>query len=238
MNIEQKNRLQLLEDKVKDLERKLEEKTSKKEMNLETQARLGSYQDNIRSEQGKIFLKKNFEIKNRKAIAGPNFYEGLNPTVDNVVTLSFNNQEEGRLNHIFIGTESRAGNNNCSVISGVARHRKNAPAIPNNGRIEFSIITDEDIDSSGVKKDDVASNIMIFPMEQVVEGLEGISILLIARGNNSYSGLVHQLGSEEKYFLVNKDNFLLSSLPTSDPNIAGAIWRSGTTLKISSKTYD
>lgn len=240
MTIEEKNRLQQLEDRVKTLEAELKNKTSKDDANREFQARMSSYQDDIRSEQGKVVLKKNFQIRNRGALTRPNDYKGLNPTVDNVITMSFNDIKESRLNHIFLGHESRAGNYNCSVIGATAIHKKDVPLqengliIPNNGRIDLNVIDEDYLDSDGVNTSQITPNIAIYPTGQVIPGGKGIRTQMFGNGEDGGTVIGHFTDAGNlKFIFVSKNNIYISDLPTSDPGEEGALWKDGTTLKIS-----
>ena len=115
--MEEGNKLEKLERKVEELERKLQEKTSMEETIREMEKRLTVYEGKIRSDKGEVALKKNFVIKNRKAIEHTSAEGRINPETDNSALFYFNNYEKGRLNHIFFGSASAEGLLNTSLLS-------------------------------------------------------------------------------------------------------------------------
>ncbi len=234
MNFTNENKLEQLERKVQELERKLEQKTSKDDSVREIEARLAGYQDHVRSDKGEIRLKKNFKIENRRGEV-----PGQTSPIDNAVTFSFDSQKKGRLNHIFIGTESIKGNNHCSVIQGVVVNKNDAPNIGNNGRIEFGLYNEEDFNNDGVLiPEKGAPQFQILSLKSF--GLIGRGASLSGFSENGFASLVHADTSEDmfnnnnKYLSVTKDGVVIKGLPTSDPEVENAVWNDGGTLKISS----
>ncbi len=261
MQFTNENKLEKLEKKVQELERKLQEKTSKDEATREMQARLAGYQDMVRSDKGDITLKKNFVIKSRKGKRDPEKSPGIDPQRDNVATFSFNDRESGRLNHIFIGDASLEGGFRNSVLGGTAIVAEDVDKrIPNNGKIQFKLAREDDLDKDGVMKAGTLNNIDIFTREgatgdtsipgdmvSIIALREGGEVNLyyladdwhyhrLAVGKNGVgigqgNGLVDGgIGPVNKVLTTKID---LADLPTTDPSEAGAIWNDSGTLKIS-----
>ncbi len=237
MNFTNENKLEKLERKVEELERQLKDKTSKDEATREVQARLGGYQDHVRSDRGEIRLKKNFGIKNRRgAIPGQD-----SDVIDNVITLAFDEQKQGRLNHIFLGTESVQGNINCSVLQGVVVRKNDAPNIPNNGIVQFVLVNEDDLTSDGIV--DTSKQLPQFQLlSKKLDGeeLNGEAITMIGTGEDGDANLYYikdmnaAMTGNWKRLWLNKNGLNIQGLPTSDPEIANVVWNDEGTLKISS----
>lgn len=200
------NKLEQLEQKVQDLERKLEEKTSLEDAVREMEKRLNVYEEKIRSDKGEINLKKNFVIKNRKGKI-----PGRSDNEDNVITMYFNDIKTGDLNHIYMGTAAADGYFNNSVFSGFVTRKENAPNILNNGTIQFSLIRDEDIDSEGRLKPTLRTepNISIYAQEIDGTSAEGDSINIVSRreGGRAYLYHINETTGDYNRIVVDRDGF-------------------------------
>lgn len=235
-NIENEKAYEQLVKRVEELERQIKERPTEEKSYRDVRKNLGSYDDRIKT-QGNITIKDNFIIKNRKGKTG-GFHSVVDPRIDNVITMAFNKQE-GRLNHIFLGTESMNGNNNCSVISGVAITKKDIPLLDNglistnNGRIEFYIINEDQLDKNGILSENVISNIAIYPVGIAIPRAEGIATQVLATGKDGETEIGHYEDGVLTSMSIKRDTFILRNLPTADPGIENALWVDGTTLKIS-----
>ncbi len=190
---EDKNKLEKLEDKVEQLERQLQEKTSKEEAIQEMEARLAGYQDILRSDQGGLILKKNFVVENRKGIRSK-LTQQLRPEVDNVAAFYFNDDIPSRLNHIFLGTASLQGKNTTSVIQGIAIKKEEAPEIVNNGSIQFVVATPDMLDSQGVIKDTITPHIQVYPTSLIAPGAGGVTMSFTTQTDINDPSLEQQHG--------------------------------------------
>jgi hypothetical protein len=252
MNFTNENKLEQLERKVQELERKLEQKTSKDDSVREVEARLAGYQDHVRSDKGEVILKKNFVIENRKALKDTTIEGKISPDTDNSATLYFNNVDRSRLNHLFLGYASAKGNYNTSVLSGAVVNKENIPRVkidgenypnPNNGIIQFKVFHQKYFDSNGLpiytSPDGGQPNIVVGERGLFAgqEGVEGVVSQVVGTGKNPYASIgtfVEDNTTPSTFVACDKDNVYIYGIPTSDPGVAGAIWNSSGTLKISS----
>lgn len=202
--IDQSNKIEQLEKRINDLERKLEKMVSMEDVNRETEKRLNTYESNIRSDRGDVTLKKNFVIKNRKGIQDTQRSPGVEPEKDNVVTMYFNERNTGRLNHIFLGDSALSGGNyNNSVLSGTVVHKDDVISTnPNNGRVQFSLVREDYLKGDGTLKPGLTSvaNFAIFAEEVGGEGKTGDSVGMYSRGDSSASS-----GSGSYVYHINTD---------------------------------
>ena len=142
--LDESNRVVQLEKEVRELKRKLDQRPDKQEIVQEVKRQLSAYEDEIRSDKGKIKMKKNFVMENRKGKLAEE--EGGDPKIDNVMQMYFNDKD-ARLNHIFIGSASKEGYRNTSVIGNSVVHKTDlGDGIPNNGTIQFGIYYDDELD--------------------------------------------------------------------------------------------
>jgi len=242
INIETKNKLEKLEQKVEEMERQLKQKTTLENTVKEMEKRLMIYEDKIRSDKGEVTLKKNFVIKNRKGKI-----PGRSENLDNVGLLYFNDVKTRELNHIFIGSAGSDGfnNNTCVVIRSVKN--ENGPNIVNNGNIEISLYKEEDLDNNGVVVSGI-SNFNIADLQSMYGSLkeagaissipdeEGIYVQANGQGKDGFAALAHyeDTGALNTAISVYKDNIIINGIPESDPEVDGAIYNDNGTLKISS----
>ncbi len=210
--IDERNKIQQLEDKISELERKIENFITKEDSIREVQARLAGYQDNIRSESGYIYMKDNFEIKHRRAAKTGFGDVVLNPEKDTVVSMSFTKQKDGALNHIFIGDASKEGNYNNSCLIGTATHKKDAPNVNNNGTIQLNLIRDEYLSGSGGTTKEIA-NFALYPTELFGITEKGECAFLNSTGNGSFTQIAHLEGNSvdnAKSIFINKDGIYIN----------------------------
>jgi hypothetical protein len=98
--MEEGNKLERLQKQVEDLEKKVQELPEKDFIIRELETRLAAYESEMGSDKGKIILKKNAYIKNRK---------GLFDWAENVLALGFNKTDPSKLNQIQIGVDRDDG---------------------------------------------------------------------------------------------------------------------------------
>lgn len=179
MNYTNDNKLEKLEKKVQDLERKLEEKTSKQEATREMEARLAGYQDFVRSDKGEIMLKKNAYIKNRR---------GIFDWAENVLALGFNNTDRGRLNQIQIGIDrDNEGNfiKETNTISLVSKRNEEANIKDGDGDFSNGAIA---VRSLG-KKDDDYGGFFCGERKSLVGDVDGTISVLHGSKRNGIAGI-------------------------------------------------
>ena len=250
MSYTDKNKIEQLEQKVAQLERKLEQMSSKEEIIRDIENRLTVYDDTIRSDKGEVMLKKNLVMENRKAIDVQSIDGILDPATDNTFTLYFNDSQGGRLNHMFLGTASAKGFYNTSLISSEAVIKENIPDVnylgenytnPHNGMIRWKLYNQKyfkngmpDVESpDGEQPNLIVANRELFDGQK---GIEGVVSQLVGTGKNPYASIgvsVEDSGTFATFVACDKNYIYLEGVPTSNPDVAGAIWRDGTTLKIS-----
>ncbi len=251
MNYTNENKLEQLERKVQELERKLKDRDGKRDTVREVEARFAGYQDVVRSDKGQIYLKKNFVIENRKAMEASDLEGRIAPDVDNSTTLHFNNSEVSRLNHLFLGYASAKGQYNTALLAGAATVKENIADVtskgetyknPNNGRIQLKVYHEKYFNDDGrpepTSPDGGQPNLTIANRELFTgqEGTEGVVAQLIGTGKNPYSSIgvfVEDSLNPSTFLACDKDNVYIYGIPSSDPGVAGAIFRDGTALKIS-----
>ena len=172
-----------LEQRIAELERKIEQMSSKEEIIRDMENRLGVYDDTIRSDKGDIVLKKNFVIRNRRGIKDPKLSPGVDPKKDNVVSFAFNEREDGRLNHIFLGDASLEGDFRNSVLSGTVVVADDIDkTIANNGRIQFRLLREDKVGNDGLPIPQTFPNISVFTRESETKDISkpGDNVNLIA----------------------------------------------------------
>ena len=210
MSYTDKNKIEQLEQKVAQLERKLEQMSSKEEIIRDMENRLGVYDDTIRSDNGKIVLKKNFIIENRRGVDSPNDPGTISPKTDNTVTMFFNDKLPGRINGIYIGDASAKGNFNNSTVSVSATKKSGIPPTKinlstaqkeffntdkdsveidnrNNGRIQMSVYEPSDFNSDGVPVFKKNVNFLMVPVSSE------LSSAVVEKGRENTSGIGVQL---------------------------------------------
>ncbi len=251
MKFTQDNRLEQLERKVHELERKLEEKPDKDEATRDIEDRLSGYQESVRSDRGDLKLKKNFVIENRKAIETTSIDGKLLPEVDNSATLYFNDAKKSRLNHMFLGYASAKGFYNTAFLSGAAVSKEGIGDIrfegdvlenPHNGVIQFKVYHEKHLGGNGMPRpnspDGSQPNIIIAKRGLFMgqKGIEGVVAQIQGTGENPYASMGAFVGASKTpatFVSCDKDNVYIAGIPAADPGVEGAIWRDGTTLKIS-----
>jgi len=248
--MEEGNKLEKLERKVEELERKLQEKTSMEETVREMEKRLTLYEDKIMSDKGEITLKKNFVIKNRKAIEHTSAEGRINPETDNSALFYFNNYEKGRLNHIFFGSASAEGLLNTSLLSTSLVIKDDIKKIkingdiyenPSNGNFTVKLFHDKYLKKGmpGINSPDGNQPNIVIANRGLFEGqsgVEGVVAQLTGTGKNPYASIgtfVEDSTTPSTFVACDKDNVYIAGIPASDPGVPGAIWRDGTILKIS-----
>ena len=105
----------------------------------------------------------------------------------------------------------------------------------NNGYIKLRVTRDDEnpvSDRSGVNVYDPGT------VNDV--GLSGVAIQIVGQGTNGGGVVISNIVDKEDsptsgvpFILVDSDGIQMYNLPTSDPGVAGAIWRSGGDLRIS-----
>jgi len=245
-----KNKLEKLEQKVQQLEKKLESYSKKDDLIRTLETRLNNYESEIMSDKGEVKLKKNFVVKNRKAIEHTSLEGRINPDTDNSALFYFNNNEKGRLNHIFLGSASAEGFLNTSLLSTSLVIKDDIKKIkingdmhenPSNGNFSVKLFHEKylkkgmpDINSpDGGQPNIIVANRGTFEGQS---GVEGVIAQLTGTGKNPYASIgtfVEDSITPSTFVACDKDNVYITGIPESDPGVPGAIWRDGTTLKIS-----
>ena len=211
--MEEGNKLEKLERKVEELERKLQEKTSLEDTVREMEKRLMLYEDKIRSDKGEIVLKKNFVIKNRKGAAIDKGAGIIDPNRDNTVTMFFNDKREGRINNLFIGSNSALGDFNSQTISIEVIKKDDIGSVnvpvtpaqkeffnydsntiktenPNNGRIQAILYREKDLDERGVPVAPRTPNLIVSDVASVP------SAVLFEKGKDNVDGVGAQISGQ------------------------------------------
>ena len=248
------NKITELEKKVELLEQKLNEKVSGREMFNKVEGRFETYGEPIRSEKGEMALRKNLVIKNRKGkVSG--YESGIN---DSIFSIYFNNKEESRFNHIFLGTNSAEGDNRCAMLQGITIHDKDAPNIQNNGAIQFALVDKDKLDEKGGIKDNSLAQLAIQKStiwDRNVEDGELVAITGTGKGGAVYLQYIYYDEDEKDYkgnaLVLDKNGIItdanfqmfrslfvdgavfLRGLPTTQPETSGQLWNSNGTIKIS-----
>ncbi len=248
--IEHGSKIEQLERKITELERKVAELPKKDEIIGDLETRLANYETDLRSDKGEIILRKNLSIKNRRAMESEHLSGIVNPATDNAFSISFNKKMEGRLNHIFLGYDSLGGNYNNSVLSGAVVAKDGVPDItfqgqkmpnPNNGTIQFKVYNEENMKNGrpdASSNDGGQPNIVVSSRKNFIgqQGVDGVVSQLIGTGLNPYVSIGTYVGNSQSastFVACDKDNVLISGIPTSDPEVANALWRDENDLKIS-----
>lgn len=203
MSIREGNKLNKLEEDVRKMEREVEKLPHREELIDDVIRRLRAYEDGIRTDKGRITMKKNFIIENRKGIKDPDASPGVDPQKDNVVQMYFNEKRDGRLNHIFIGDASMEGFFNTSVISGRVVQKDDVDLdIANNGTIQLILYKDRKKDDGDDNYTDLvpSSSLVISSVEPYInqfpeidnpEDLDGAFIQMSGSGQHGFSSIAH-----------------------------------------------
>ncbi len=236
-------------NRVEELENQLAQRPTKDEAYKDLKKDLATYDEEIKT-QGGITLKDNFVIKNRKAKEVEDNQGRIIPNLDNSAVLYFNKSVPNRLNHLFLGYNSAKGNYNSSVVSsavtkkeGVAKitHQGEERENPNNGLFQVKLWREKYMRDGRPQissPDGNQPNIIVSPREHFVgqAGIEGTVTQVQGTGKNPYASLgvfVEDNQNASTFVACDKDNVYIAGIPNSDPNVPGALWRDGTTLKIS-----
>jgi len=215
--------------RVEELEKQLKERPDKEEMMRDLRKDLLNYNDKMRSE-GDITLKKNFIIRNRKGEI-----PGSENDNDNTLSMYFNDVKMGRINHIFLGDNSVKGDFRNNALLGRVVHREDAPNILNNGGIQFQLIRDEDLDNRAkIKNEDSLIPQITLHASEAYGLSKGEAVVLWGTGVGGAVQLGQIYGGSYRAIAINNDGIFIYNIPTSDPGVAGQIWRdSNKFLKIS-----
>jgi len=233
INIETKNKLEKLEQKVEEMERQLKQKTTLENTVKEMEKRLMIYEDKIRSDKGEVTLKKNFVIKNRKGkIPGRS-----GKIEDNTVLMYFNERRTGDLNSIIFGSASAGGFNNNSLLSFEAMQKDDVDLSANNGKIQMFLTRGDEkttdvvthLAIGDVRGQNTTSNPNLIPDE------DGVFAQLVGTDDGTATIAHYNYSTgKETYIKATKDGIEIPDIPTSDPAVEGIIYSDSGTLKISS----
>lgn len=211
--LDDRNKLERLEAKVKELEKKVRELPKKQEVISDLKNRLSHYEDEIRSDNGNVILKKNFVIKNRKGAAIDKDAGIIDPNRDNTVTMFFNDKREGRINNLFIGSNSALGDFNSQTISIDVIKKDDIGSVdvpvtpaqkeffnydsntiktenPNNGRIQAILYREKDLDERGVPVAPRTPNLIVSDVASTP------SAVLFEKGKDNVDGVGAQISGQ------------------------------------------
>ncbi len=241
------NLVRQLESRIEDLERKLEEKTSKEDVSKEISSRLSAYGESIRSDKGEIVLRKTFNIKGRVGKVKGRSQEDR----DGVMAMFYNDKDPKNLNHIFIGSASAEGDYETNTVAIHAKYKDTAEGILNNGIFQVILLKDEDIKTlpdgktsieGAVPQISVLSTAHALGMSEKDYG-RGEAILITGTNEKGAAQISHMIdGIMTAGILITKDRMDLSApmitidkdkLPKSKPSEEEVLWLDGQTLKLS-----
>lgn len=156
--------------------------------------------------------------------------------VKNAFEMFYADKSDDGLNTIVLGRQGDGKFRNTHLIDVNATHNTTIGSKEgrNNGYIKLRVTRDlEDPESD-------RSGINIYDPGTVNDvGLSGVVIQVASQGTNGGVAISHITDKEasptgsQPYILVDGDGIQMVNLPTSDPSVAGTIWRSGGDLRVS-----
>ncbi len=172
------DKIEQLERKVKELEEKLALKLNKEQLEEELDNALSNYDKVIRSDDGRVFLKQNATIRNRK---------GIYDWADSVLSINFNRQLEGKQNQIQIGMDRDEDDFNKEILKTNAIFIHSVmDDFPWTGLAKFA---NGAISIGSISEDRESAGVLNIYDRRNLDGQKGIMSFLCGGGENGIAGI-------------------------------------------------